>query len=82
MVCERGPESRIASDNTRAAIRKMNNQPASSAGASSGPSQGCGANGPSFDLVVFFQPVANAGPQGVTSVTGVSSSTSSTGGTQ
>jgi Tfp pilus assembly protein PilN len=50
------------------------------AGASSGPSTGCGANGPSFDLVVFFQPVANAGPQGVTSVTGVSTTTT-TGGT-
>ena len=36
MVCERGPESKIASDNTRAAIRKMNNYPASCAGASSG----------------------------------------------
>jgi Tfp pilus assembly protein PilN len=55
----------------------------SNSGAGVGPSAstGCGANGPSFDLVVFFQPVANAGPQGVTSVTGVSTSTSSTGGT-
>jgi hypothetical protein len=48
----------------------------------SGSSQGCGANGPTFDLVVFFQPVANAGPNGVTSVAGVASSSSSTGGTQ
>jgi Tfp pilus assembly protein PilN len=54
----------------------------SGAGTSTGSSQGCSANGPSFDLVVFFQPVANAGPEGVTSVTGVTSSTSSTGGTQ
>src|SRR5713226_6037966 len=36
MVWERGPASRIASASTRAAIRKMNSQPASRAGASSG----------------------------------------------
>jgi Tfp pilus assembly protein PilN len=49
-------------------------------GSSSG-SGGCGTNSPSFDLVVFFQPVANAGASGVTSVSGVSSTTS-TGGSQ
>jgi Tfp pilus assembly protein PilN len=42
-------------------------------------SQGCGS-GPTFDLLVFFQPVANAGANGVTSVTGVSTTTSSSAG--
>jgi Tfp pilus assembly protein PilN len=57
-----------------------NNAAATSAG---GSSQGCGANAPTFDLVVFFQPVANAGASGVTSVTGASTTTTtSTGGTQ
>jgi Tfp pilus assembly protein PilN len=37
---------------------------------------GCGANRPTFDLVVFFQPLANAGADGVTSLgTPVSSTT-------
>jgi Tfp pilus assembly protein PilN len=52
-----------------------------SSSASSGSSQGCGANAPSFNLVVFFQPVPNAGPSGVTSVN-TSASTTTTGGTQ
>lgn len=39
--------------------------------------QGCGANTPNFDLVVFFQPVANAGPTGVTAVAGVTPSSTS-----
>jgi Tfp pilus assembly protein PilN len=30
---------------------------------------GCGAKAPTFDLVVFFQPLPGAGPTGVTSVT-------------
>jgi Tfp pilus assembly protein PilN len=37
---------------------------------------GCGSNRPTFDLVVFFQPLANAGADGVTSLgTPVSSTT-------
>jgi hypothetical protein len=40
----------------------------STAGASSA-SQGCGANTPAFDLVVFFSPLPAAGPTGVASVT-------------
>ena len=55
-----------------------NNGSVSSAG---GSSQGCGANAPTFDLVVFFQPVANAGPAGVTSVAGTTATTTTTGGT-
>lgn len=38
---------------------------------------GCGANGPSFDLVVFFQPLANAGPNGVVSAASQPVSTTS-----
>lgn len=48
--------------------------------ASGGSSQGCGS-GPTFNLVVFFQPVANAGPSGVTSVATPASTTTTTGGT-
>jgi Tfp pilus assembly protein PilN len=48
---------------------------------SAGNGQGCGS-GPTFDLVVFFQPVANAGTAGVTSVSGVSTPTTTTGGSQ
>jgi Tfp pilus assembly protein PilN len=47
---------------------------------SSGSSQGCAANAPTFDLTVFFTPIANAGAQGVTSISGVTAPT--TGGTQ
>jgi Tfp pilus assembly protein PilN len=78
-------ELRLINGVTRVAFSDSTESGNSSAGVSgggSGPAQGCGANGPSFDLVVFFQPVANAGPNGVTSVAGVTSSTSSTGGTQ
>jgi Tfp pilus assembly protein PilN len=51
---------------------------ATGSGGASG--QGCGA-GPTFDLVVFFSPVANAGADGVTSVSGVTPTTT-TGGAQ
>ena len=47
-----------------------------------GAAQTCAKNAATFDLVVFFQPVANAGASGVTSVTGVSSTSTTTGGTQ
>ena len=49
---------------------------------SSGSPQGCGANGPTFDLIVFFQPVAGAGASGVTSLATPVSTTSPAGGTQ
>jgi Tfp pilus assembly protein PilN len=46
----------------------------------SGSSSGsCPANGPTFDLLVYFQPVPNAGAQGVASLSG---SATSTGGKQ
>jgi Tfp pilus assembly protein PilN len=43
-----------------------------------GGSQGCGANKPNFDIVVFFQPVQGAGPTGATSV----STATTSGGTK
>jgi Tfp pilus assembly protein PilN len=46
----------------------------SSGGGSSGSSVGCGANKPIFDIVVFFQPVTGAGPQGATSLGTVTTS--------
>jgi Tfp pilus assembly protein PilN len=63
-----------------------NSQVSNTSSASTGPNgspQGCGANAPTFDLVVFFQPVPNAGPSGVASVPGSAStsSTSTTGAT-
>ena len=48
---------------------------------SSGASQGCGANAPTFSLIVFFEPVANAGASGVTSIGTSASTTTTTGGT-
>lgn len=48
-----------------------NSQVSNTASAPAGPGgspQGCGANAPTFDLVVFFQPVPNAGPSGVASI--------------
>jgi Tfp pilus assembly protein PilN len=48
----------------------------SAAGTGAAGGLGCGANRPTFDLVVFFQPLANAGADGVISLgTPVSSTT-------
>lgn len=53
-------------------------------GASGATTQTCANNAATFNLVVFFQPVANAGTNGVASLGAASSSTttSSTGGSQ
>jgi Tfp pilus assembly protein PilN len=59
-----------------------NSQASNSSGSGASSSQGCGANGPTFDLIVFFQPVANAGATGVTSVAAASTTTTTPGGTQ
>lgn len=56
--------------------------PTTGPGAASGNGQGCAASAPTFDLTVFFTPVANAGANGVTSVSGTSPATGTTGGTQ
>ena len=50
-------------------------------GSSNSNGQGCAASAPTFDLTVFFTPVANAGANGVTSISGVTPTTT-TGGTQ
>jgi Tfp pilus assembly protein PilN len=58
------------------------NSTTASAGASGGSgSQTCVANAPNFDLTVFFSPVANAGANGVTAVSGGATTVSTTGGT-
>jgi Tfp pilus assembly protein PilN len=55
------------------------NAAAPGAGASTGVSQnGCTASAATFDLTVFFTPVANAGAQGVTSVNGITSTAAGT----
>lgn len=43
-------------------------------GPSSG-TQGCGANGATFDMIVFFKAVPGAGPSGATSVSGAATTT-------
>lgn len=45
---------------------------------SSSADGGCGANSPSFDIVVFFQAVTNAGPDGIAAATTVSDPTGGT----
>ena len=55
------------------------NAAASGAGGPTGVSPtGCTATAPTFDLTVFFTPVANAGAQGVTSVNGITSTAAGT----
>jgi len=44
--------------------------PSGSSAASAGQVRGCPPGGPAFDIVVFFTPVQNAGPEGVTAVSG------------
>ncbi len=71
---------RLINGVTRVTISDSQMSNSSAAASTSGSTQGCGANSPNFDLVVFFSPVANAGPAGVTSVTGASTTTTTTGG--
>ena len=74
---------RLINGVTRVTISDSQMSNSASAPSAGGSTQGCGANAPTFDLVVFFSPVANAGPAGVTSVVGASTTTTtSTGGTQ
>ena len=73
---------RLINGVTRVSFASSQETAASSA-SSSGATQGCAANAPTFSLVVFFQPVPNAGPSGVTSVTSTgATTTTTTGGTQ
>jgi Tfp pilus assembly protein PilN len=59
---------RLINGVTRVTLGSSQKTASTAAPGSASATGGCGANGPSFDLVVFFQPVAGAGPQGVTSV--------------
>ena len=43
-------------------------QGGASVGSSGSSAQGCGPDKPSFDTIVFFQPVPGAGPSGATSL--------------
>ncbi len=69
---------RLINGVTRVAF--TNSQVSGSSSSGSAGSPGCAANAPVFSLTVFFTPVTNAGPNGVTAVSGVST-TSTTGGT-
>jgi Tfp pilus assembly protein PilN len=53
----------------------------SSVATSGSANTGCPAGGPTFDLVVFFTPVPNAGTQGIASSTGTSTAASTPGAT-
>lgn len=46
----------------------------------SGPKTGCEPNAPTFDLIVFYQPISGAGAQGATSLGSTSATTTPTGG--
>jgi Tfp pilus assembly protein PilN len=66
---------------TRVSFTNSQVSGASGSSGTAGSAPGCVANAPVFSLTVFFSPVANAGPNGVTAVSGVTAS-STTGGTQ
>jgi len=72
---------RLINGVTRVSFSNSQESSAASPAGGSGNSQGCAANAPTFSLTVFFTPVANAGPNGVTSISGTTS-TSTAGGTQ
>jgi Tfp pilus assembly protein PilN len=61
--------------------QEPNTGSAGGASGGSGSAPGCGVGAATFDLVVFFQPVANAGPTGVTTVSGTPASTTSASST-
>jgi Tfp pilus assembly protein PilN len=65
---------------TRVTLNSSTKSTSSGGGASvSGGSGGCDPNWPAFDIVVFFEPVANAGPSGLASApTGSTTPTSGT----
>ncbi|HUA44805.1 MAG TPA: hypothetical protein VMA77_06240 [Solirubrobacteraceae bacterium] len=77
-------ELRLVNGVTRVTLSNSQVSTSPTSSSASAGTQTCAKNAATFDLVVFFQPVANAGASGVTSVPGVSSSTSTsgTGGSQ
>jgi Tfp pilus assembly protein PilN len=72
--------SRLRLINGVTRVSFSNSQITSTATSSASSLQGCAANAPTFALTVFFTPIANAGAQGVTSISGTTTTT--TGGTQ
>jgi Tfp pilus assembly protein PilN len=46
----------------------------------SGATTGCASSAPTFDLIVFYKPIAGAGAQGATSLGSTSATTTTTGG--
>jgi Tfp pilus assembly protein PilN len=58
--------------------KSLTAQSGASASGGSG-NTGCGSNSPTFDIVVFFQAVTNAGPTGIAAATPVSSTTTTAG---
>jgi Tfp pilus assembly protein PilN len=73
---------RLINGVTRVSISDSQISSTASTPTTGGTAQGCGANAPNFDLVVFFSPVANAGPSGVTSVgAATTTAATTTGGT-
>ena len=56
--------TRVTLGNTQ----KTESMQGTSSAAGPNNAQGCGSNKPTFDLVVFFQPVTGAGPNGATSL--------------
>jgi Tfp pilus assembly protein PilN len=65
---------RLVEDVTRVSLGTSQKTGSTTAGPSSG-AVGCGANTPNFDIVVFFKVVPGAGPNGATSITGVTTTT-------
>jgi Tfp pilus assembly protein PilN len=61
---------RVINGVTRVTLQNSQKSGTGSAGTAITPggATGCGTNAPSFDLVVFFQPLPGAGPNGVTSI--------------
>lgn len=72
--------TRVTLSDSAKSSTQQSGTPVSSSGSSSS-STGCAANAPSFDLIVFFSALANAGPSGVTSVSSQPVSTTTTTGT-
>ncbi len=71
---------RLINGVTRVTINDSQMSNTATTSSATGSAQGCGANAPNFDLVVFFSPVANAGPAGVTSVIAASTTGATTTG--
>jgi hypothetical protein len=70
--------TRVTLSNSQKSASAQNGTGVSSGG-SSGVA-GCGSNTPSFDIVVFFSTLANAGPTGITGVGAVPVSSTTTPG--